>query len=433
MALGARLDDRSRRPRVDRLAQRRTGSPGRSTSGRDATGTVRLVDIDESNLAGGAPGAGGAAPGRLRGRQRAVDRRGPHLPTRRAGTAPSTTATSASASSCWPTSTIPGHELYPRYHGWYLWRLLIGAAHQRRGYGTQVIRLVCQSHRRRRADRAALTIELERRGRRTGAVLPPARLRADRRGRRRRDRRRASRWPAGRTHPATSPDRSRVAVRRAMCGRFVSASTPEQIAAYFDAEPPETELNPSYNVAPTTDVYAVVEGAGRQPAGRGVPLGAHPGLGQGHQDRPEDDQRPRRDAGHEGRVQGRLQASTGASSRWTASTSGTPCPTGRRSSPTSSTGSTASRWPSPACGRPGGTGRRRARPGRADWLHSCTVVTTSANDTMAAIHDRMPVILPRVGLGDVARPRRTRTSTRSGSSSCPAPERLLTCTPSRPT
>ena len=37
----------------------------------------------------------------------------------------------------------PSHPLYPLYHGWYLWRLLIGAAHQRRGYGTQVIGLVC--------------------------------------------------------------------------------------------------------------------------------------------------------------------------------------------------------------------------------------------------------------------------------------------------
>jgi diamine N-acetyltransferase len=38
----------------------------------------------------------------------------------------------------------PDHHLYPLYHGWYLWRLLIGAAHQRRGYGTQVIELVCR-------------------------------------------------------------------------------------------------------------------------------------------------------------------------------------------------------------------------------------------------------------------------------------------------
>jgi putative SOS response-associated peptidase YedK len=35
----------------------------------------------------------------------------------------------------------------------------------------------------------------------------------------------------------------------------------------------------------------------------------------------------------------------------------------------------------------------------APWLHSCTVVTTSANDTMAKIHDRMPVILPASAWG----------------------------------
>ena len=28
------------------------------------------------------------------------------------------------------------------------------------------------------------------------------------------------------------------------------------------------------------------------------------------------------------------------------------------------------------------------------FIRSCTIVTTSANETMAAIHDRMPVILP---------------------------------------
>ena len=43
-----------------------------------------------------------------------------------------------------------------------------------------------------------------------------------------------------------------------MCGRFVSATPPDQIAAYFDAEAPEALLAPSYNVAPTNDVYAVL-------------------------------------------------------------------------------------------------------------------------------------------------------------------------------
>lgn len=44
-----------------------------------------------------------------------------------------------------------------------------------------------------------------------------------------------------------------------MCGRFVAASPPDQIARYFDAEAPEALLESSYNVAPTNDVYAVLE------------------------------------------------------------------------------------------------------------------------------------------------------------------------------
>ena len=48
-----------------------------------------------------------------------------------------------------------------------------------------------------------------------------------------------------------------------MCGRFVSASPPDEIAKYFAAEAkPEQLLEPSYNVAPTQDVYVVVETGG---------------------------------------------------------------------------------------------------------------------------------------------------------------------------
>jgi putative SOS response-associated peptidase YedK len=44
-----------------------------------------------------------------------------------------------------------------------------------------------------------------------------------------------------------------------MCGRFVSATPPDQIADYFGTEAPEALLPASYNVAPTNDVYAVLE------------------------------------------------------------------------------------------------------------------------------------------------------------------------------
>src|SRR5215204_5898087 len=50
-----------------------------------------------------------------------------------------------------------------------------------------------------------------------------------------------------------------------MCGRFVSASPPDELARYFDAAAPEALLEPSYNVAPTNDVYAVLnDGGGRR-------------------------------------------------------------------------------------------------------------------------------------------------------------------------
>jgi putative SOS response-associated peptidase YedK len=43
-----------------------------------------------------------------------------------------------------------------------------------------------------------------------------------------------------------------------MCGRFVAASSPADLAAYFGVEAvAERLLEPSYNVAPTNDVYVV--------------------------------------------------------------------------------------------------------------------------------------------------------------------------------
>ncbi len=55
-----------------------------------------------------------------------------------------------------------------------------------------------------------------------------------------------------------------------MCGRFVSAGSPDRIAAYFDTVLPTEvvaeSLGENYNVAPTQDIYAVVgtgDGAAR--------------------------------------------------------------------------------------------------------------------------------------------------------------------------
>ncbi len=50
-----------------------------------------------------------------------------------------------------------------------------------------------------------------------------------------------------------------------MCGRFVSTSTPDELAAYFGVDQvAEAVLDPNHNVAPTQDVYAVLEDEGER-------------------------------------------------------------------------------------------------------------------------------------------------------------------------
>jgi putative SOS response-associated peptidase YedK len=50
-----------------------------------------------------------------------------------------------------------------------------------------------------------------------------------------------------------------------MCGRYASSRRPEDLVSYFEVEePPEEVLEPSWNVAPTDPVYAVVQREKRQ-------------------------------------------------------------------------------------------------------------------------------------------------------------------------
>ena len=69
--------------------------------------------------------------------------------------------------------------------------------------------------------------------------------------------------------------------------------------------------------------------------------------------------------------------------------------------------------------------RDKAAGPDADWLHSATVVTTSANGTMAPIHDRMPVILPQSAWATWLDPSNARHRDAVGACSLPAPDTLL--------
>jgi putative SOS response-associated peptidase YedK len=171
-----------------------------------------------------------------------------------------------------------------------------------------------------------------------------------------------------------------------MCGRFVSASSPDEIARYFDAAAPDHSLEPNYNVAPTTDVYAVHETGGVRRVDAFhwglVPSWAKdPSVGNRminaraetvatknafraalrrrrclipvdgfYEWRAIEGQR-RKQPYYVHHVDGEPLAFAGLWERW----------------------------------RPAGD--------HTDVLHSCTIITTGANDDMAPIHDRMPVIL----------------------------------------
>jgi putative SOS response-associated peptidase YedK len=184
-----------------------------------------------------------------------------------------------------------------------------------------------------------------------------------------------------------------------VCGRFVSASAPERIAAYFGAESTVESLGENFNVAPTNDIYGVVadpdghlelqvfhwglipvwakerkigqrminaraETLAEKPAFKGVfkkhrciiPMDGFYEWAPGRPDGPVTKAgKPVKRPHFIQRLDGEPLAVAGLWSAW----------------------------------------RDRSEGPDAPWLHSASVVTTSANGTMTPIHNRMPVILPK--------------------------------------
>jgi putative SOS response-associated peptidase YedK len=192
-----------------------------------------------------------------------------------------------------------------------------------------------------------------------------------------------------------------------MCGRFVSASSPDDIAGYFDAAAPEALLEPSYNVAPTNDVYAVlVDGNVRRVDAFHWGLVPHwakdPKIGSrminaraetvatsnafkrafrrrrclipadGFYEWKKLPDAKRKQPHFIQRTDGEPMAFAGLWEVWRGPAKGAPSATGAEGEATGEGGDS----------------------GEGDVLRSCTIITTTPNETLAPIHDRMPVILP---------------------------------------
>ena len=184
-----------------------------------------------------------------------------------------------------------------------------------------------------------------------------------------------------------------------MCGRFVSASTPERIAEYFGAAFEGETLGDNFNVAPTNDIYAVVQGPDGQPRLEVFHWGLVPVWAKDRKLGQKMINARAETLATKGAYKGafkkyRCIIPMDGFYEWKAGEPGGPVtkagkpakqPTYVRrldGEPLAVAG-LWSAWRDPAAGPD------------TDWLHSATVVTTSANATMAPIHDRMPVILPR--------------------------------------
>ncbi len=174
-----------------------------------------------------------------------------------------------------------------------------------------------------------------------------------------------------------------------MCGRYASSRRPDDLVSYFEVqEPPEEHLPPTYNVAPTDPVYAVLvrhdvrqlrvlrwglvpswakdaKGAARLINARQETVADKPAFRAAYQRRrcllPADGY-------YEWKVEG------GRKQPWFL--------TSRDGAPLAMAG-LYEVWRAPD----------------ESWLRTCTVITTSAPDEVGEIHDRAPLLVPREAWG----------------------------------
>lgn len=226
-----------------------------------------------------------------------------------------------------------------------------------------------------------------------------------------------------------------------MCGRFVSTNSPERIAAYFgasfdaatvDAATDETALTvaENYNVAPTNDVYAVVADRDHPdtPAVRLFRWGLVPSWAKdpkigSKMINARGETVAEKPAFKKLFASRRVLIPMDGFYEWkqiTGQKLKQPMYIHRRDGEPLAVAGLWSAWRDPS-----------VEPGAgapAPWLHSCTVITTAANATMAPVHDRMPVLVPASRWHEWLDPHNAHVD-RLGELLAPAPDDLLVMHP----
>ena len=181
-----------------------------------------------------------------------------------------------------------------------------------------------------------------------------------------------------------------------VCGRFVSSSGPDAIAQFFGASFDAEELPANHNVAPTNDVYAVTADLDGQRHVQTFRWGLVPSWAKDVKIGSKMINARAETLGEKPAFKGlfkkhRLivpmdgfyewQAGQGTTLTKSGSAAKTPMFIHRADGSPLAVAALWAAW---------------REPGSAPddpWLHSCTLITTSANATMAPVHDRMPVLL----------------------------------------
>lgn len=190
-----------------------------------------------------------------------------------------------------------------------------------------------------------------------------------------------------------------------MCGRFVSTSPPDQVAAFFGADVAVETLGENYNVAPTHDVYAVVapkEQPDAAPRLEAFHWGLIPSWAKDRKIASRMINARSETLAEKPAFKGlfkkkRLLIPMDGFYEWKA---------GSADGPLTAKGKPAKQpmfihrsddepmavaglwtaWKDP---------ESAGEEGDPMWLMSATVITTAANETMSPVHDRMPVMVPK--------------------------------------